>query len=104
MAEYREVVKQFKRMCESNCSNCHECPIESYRGFYHCWRWVSEDPEKSEELIMKWARENPPITNNDKIKEIFGLDFKSTFTASPWTLKWLDEEYKEPEDGRSNEN
>lgn len=98
MAEYQEVIKQFKRMCKSNCDDCLQCPIESYDGFSHCWRWISEEPEKAEELIMKWAKENPPITNNDKIKEIFGLDFKSTFTASPWSLEWLDEEYKEPKD------
>lgn len=104
MAEYQEVVKQFKRMCESNCSNCHECPIESYRGFYHCWRWVSEDPEKSEELIMKWAKEHPVKRNYHKFEETFGIN---PIRMDWWNTKgadWLMEEYKEPEDGRSNEN
>ena len=106
MAEYQEVVKQFKRMCESNCSNCHGCPIESYRGFYHCWRWVSEEPEKAEELIMNWAKNNPPVTNLDKFKEVFGFDplaDKHLMCGTP-IIGWFGKEYKEPEDGRSNEN
>lgn len=47
---------------------------------------------------LKRAKENPVKTNRDKFKESFGFDFKTTFTASPWTLEWLDEEYKEPKD------
>ena len=100
MAEYREVVKQFKRMCESNCSNCHECPIESYRSFYHCWRWVSEKPEKAEELIMQWAKEHPLITNRDKFREVFEFDISDLFTLgmSRDLQNWLEIEYKEPKD------
>ena len=98
MAEYQEVIKHFKRMCESYGDSCNGCPIEEQRGIFYCWRWITEEPVKAEEIIMNWAKEHPPITNNDKIKEIFGLDFKSTFTASPWTIEWLDEEYKEPKD------
>ena len=100
MAEYQEVIKQFKRMCESNCSDCRQCPIESYRGFYHCWRWISEEPEKSEEFIMKWARENPVKTNRDKFKEVFGIEFSDLFRLgiSRDLQKWLYKEYEEPKD------
>ena len=96
MAEYREVIKQFQRMCESYGASCDGCPVKKQRGIFHCWRWITEEPEVAEELIMKWAKENPVMTNGDKIKEVFGIDFKSTFNTSPWTLEWLDEEYKEP--------
>ena len=98
MAEYREVVKQFKRMCESNCSDCHECPIESYRGFYHCWRWVSEDPEKAEELIMKWAKEHQPVTNAEKFKEVFGYDPRLLAIWNNSSHIWFDDEFEEPKD------
>lgn len=105
MAEFTKVAKEYSRMCSAY-PDCNECPINKARDkTCVCRYWVLVvDPEKAEEVIMDWAKEKPPITNNDKIKEIFGLDFKSTFTASPWTLEWLNEEYKEPEDGRSNEN
>ena len=97
MAEFKEVMKQFNRMCDEN-KWCNTCQINTNRTIYTCFRWLTENPTKGEEIIMKWAEEHPLITNNDKIKEIFGLDFKSTFTASPWTLEWLDEQYKEPKD------
>lgn len=93
MAEYQEVIKQFWRICERYRADvcCGNCPLKDVRGVYHCWRWISEDPEKAEELIMKWAKNNPPITNRDKFKEVFGMDLVVTGDTS----KWLDEEYKE---------
>ena len=98
MAEFKEVIKQFNRMCEAQEKICDKCPVNKKRGLFNCWRALAFNPDEMEESVMQWAKEHPPITNNDKIKEIFGLDFKSTFTASPWTLEWLDEEYKEPKD------
>lgn len=97
MAEFKEVIKQFNRICEAQ-EICDKCPINKKRGLLTCWRALTVHPDEMEEAVMNWAKEHPPITNNDKIKEIFGLDFKSTITASPWTLEWLDEEYKEPKD------
>ena len=99
MAEFKTVMKEHDRMCRRFSSdNCKDCPMDKQRGIFACSRWIFDHPYEGEELIMQWAEEHPPITNNDKIKEIFGLDFKSTFRASPWTLEWLDEEYKEPKD------
>lgn len=100
MAEYQEVIKQFRRICEHYRADvcCANCPLKEERGIYHCWRWISEEPEKAEEIIMNWAKKNPPVTNGDKIKEVFGIDFKSTFNISPWTKEWLEEAYKEPKD------
>lgn len=97
MAEFKEVMKQFKRMCDGQ-KWCDNCQISDTRGIYACSRWLTEHPTKAEGIIMTWAEEHPLITNHDKFKEVFGLDFKTTFNASPWTLEWLDEEYKEPKD------
>lgn len=97
MAEFKEVMEQFKRMCDEH-KWCDSCQICDSRGLISCSRWLTENPTKAEEIIMSWAKENPPVTNRDKFKEVFGLDFKTTFNASPWTLEWLDEEYKEPKD------
>lgn len=90
MAEYQEVIKQFKRMCKS-IGNCERCPIKDHREIFHCWRWISEEPKLAEEMIMNWASENPPITNRMKFREVFGKDLIITGDTS----KWLDEEYKE---------
>lgn len=97
MAEYSEVMKQYKRMCNA-CVTCTECPVDEIKGFLTCLGALVDKPDEMEEVVMQWAKENPAKTNRDKFKEVFGLDFKTTFKASPWTLEWLDEEYKEPED------
>ena len=89
MAEYQEVIKQFKRMCRSFSNSCDRCPIKNHREIFHCWRWISEEPELAEEIIMNWAKENPSVTNRDKFKEVFGMDLVVTVDS-----KWLDEEYK----------
>lgn len=106
MAEYQEVIKQLHRICEHYRAEeyCVNCPIRKAQGIYQCWRWVSEDPEKAEELIMQWAKENPPITNADKFKEVFGCDPRLLAIWNSNSHIWFDDEFKEPEDGRSNEN
>lgn len=98
MAEFKTVMKEHDRMCHSFSCDCKDCPLGKQRGIFTCLRWIFDHPYESEELIMKWAKENPMKTNGDKFKEIFGFDFKTTFNASPWTLEWLCEEYKEPKD------
>ena len=53
---------------------------------------------------MKWAKEHQPVTNADKFKEVFGCSpFRIMLFNDDFT-KWFHEEYKEPKDGRSNEN
>lgn len=104
MAEYQEVIKQYKRMCEIYKDTCDGCPLEKPRGLNTCWRWCFEEPEKAEELVMNWAKEHQPVTNADKFKEVFGYRPFRIMLFNDDFIKWLHEEYKEPEDGRSNEN
>lgn len=92
MAEYREVTKQFNRMCESYGDTCENCLLQNPRGILTCWRWCFEEPVKAEKIIMDWAKENPVVTNRDKFKEVFGIDWWAINTAD-----WLKDEYKEPE-------
>lgn len=96
MAEFKTVLKEHDRMCRSFSGVCKECPLGKQRGVFTCLKWIFDNSYESEKLIMSWAKMNPMKTNQDKFKEVFGFDFKTTFTASPWTLEWLDEEYKEP--------
>ena len=100
MAEYQEVIKQFWRICERYRTDvcCGTCPLKEVRGVYHCWRWISEEPEKAEELIMDWAEKNPVITNDLKFQEVFGCKPYSITLFDDDFIKWLSEEYKEPKD------
>ena len=99
MAEFKEVMKQFNRMCDNH-KWCDTCQINENRGRYICDRWLTENPTKAEEIIMQWAEEHPLITNRDKFKDVFGIDISDLFALgiSRNIQNWLDEEYKEPKD------
>lgn len=76
MAEFIEVFKQRKRMCESytdqfgitHCEMCTMCKIPS------CSYYIFSHPQEAESIIMKWAEEHPIKTNADKFKEVFGVE------------------------------
>lgn len=102
MAEFTKVAKEYSRLCSAYPS-CHdldkECPMNKARDkAYVCRYWtLCIDPEKAEEVIMNWAKENPVKTNRDKFKEVFGFD---PVILDIWNQRggeWLFEEYKEPE-------
>lgn len=78
MAEFVEVIKHKKRMCKERA--CGLCEIgNGCMSGQHCNSYMMENPEKAEEIIMKWAEENSVKTNADKFKEVFGVDiFKDT--------------------------
>lgn len=77
MAEFQEVMKQAKRMCE-NCHVCKECPMDKFliECGESCSGSLRRYPQQAEEIIMKWAEEHPIKTNADKAKEIFGNDLQ----------------------------
>ena len=65
---------------------------------------MMEQPMKAEEIVMQWAKEHPHVTNAEKFEEVFGDRPFSIMLFNDDFIKWFQEEYKEPEDGRSNEN
>lgn len=66
MAEYAEVIKQFKRMCKSTtgfeCSR-GECPVMGYafgcENIGQCRKIAFERPDAFEGRVMAWAAEHP---------------------------------------------
>ena len=60
MAEFQEVCKHLKRMCERYGNNCFECPLDDndFCSRAACDR-TSETYKKAEEIIMSWAAEHP---------------------------------------------
>ena len=59
MAEFQEVMKQAKRMCEAQ-NDCEECPIfaECEGSGYISWECTA-DAEAVERKIMDWAAKHP---------------------------------------------
>ena len=61
VAEYTEVIKQFKRMCKSiSPAKCTrgECPMRC-ENIGQCRKVAFERPAKFEEQVMTWAAEHP---------------------------------------------
>ena len=59
MAEFQEVIKQYKRMCKS--TQCCKCDIYHSCGenLSRCPLFIYDNPQKVEEIIMRWAAEHP---------------------------------------------
>ena len=90
MAEFKTVVKNYKRMCDSY-KVCEGCPLTKDESI--CSRFMVEYPEKAEHTIMQWAARHPIKTNRDKFKEVFGVDFTEPLPGG--FNAWLTAEYKE---------
>ena len=61
MAEYIEVIKQFKRLCKSiNPAKCTrgECPM-GCENIGQCRKVAFEQPAHFAATVMRWAKENP---------------------------------------------
>jgi len=98
MAEFKEVIKQFNRMCEAQEKICDKCPVSKKRGLFNCWRALAINPDEMEETVMQWAKENPTKKNYQKFEEIFGVN---PILMDWWNTRgadWLMEEFKEPKD------
>ena len=66
MAEFREVVKQYKRFCEDQV--CTDCPLHGINDEMLCI--VFKNPVEAEKIIMDWASEHPAKTWLTMLKEV----------------------------------
>lgn len=102
MAEFTKTVKVIGRICNSVC-DCSECPIGKAKDGLEllCLPFMCRYPEKTEELVMKWAEDHPVMTNHRKFEEVFGMNlFKLLPDATGADIvKWLKEEYKGEKNG-----
>lgn len=79
MAEFVEVMKNRRRLCETY-NMCAECPMDKKNNKKNisCEYLFNSHHKEAEEIIMKWAEEHPIKTNADKLKvifkEVFGVE------------------------------
>ena len=71
MAEFQEIMRIHKRMCQSY-KVCAECCIYKIPNV-SCKTYIYKYPEDAEKLLLKWAEEHPIKTNAEKFKEMFGI-------------------------------
>lgn len=79
MAEFLEVIKIKKRMCETYSKGCFTCPMNYANNGekMNCTVFIYNHPVKAEKIIMEWADEYPVKTNADKFKEVFGFNIET---------------------------
>jgi len=61
MAEYKDVIQQFKRMCRYYNGSMDGCPLYCKGhgcNISHC-RMLAFEDKKFATVVMKWAKENP---------------------------------------------
>ena len=84
--EFIDVMNKFKRLYDKCCdgSNCdRKCPFyredEDYNGdlvdFCDKIDYFLEKPKIFEELVIEWDKENPKITNIQKVTELIKANF-----------------------------
>lgn len=75
--EYKELTKIMKRIHERGCANCPLSKINNGKCITYN-DLIIYHPDEIERICLEWAKENPEITNRDKlfqiIKETFGVD------------------------------
>ena len=107
-------IKENKRMCNSydGCINCPFNRANNNEMDYCIDTTNSEIVKKQVEIVEKWSKEHPIVTNAMKFKEVFGCEPYETMTiryCPPVAYRtskcmrnceeckvWWDEEWKEP--------
>lgn len=62
MAEFKEVMRQAKRMCDANGDTCLGCPLTSREGCVFIktpYNLTEEEAAKREKIVMDWAAAHP---------------------------------------------
>ena len=86
-------IKEYERMCNYYGYKCTECPIgiNNNNLNIYCFDFRNTYQKECVEIVSKWSNEHPQITNREKFREVFGIDFYDAMT----TLNWARNEYKE---------
>lgn len=59
MAEFAEIMKHAKRMCNKYCVSCKECPLDNSDCVTHWDGWTVENMLNFERIVMEWAAAHP---------------------------------------------
>ena len=98
--EALDYFKEARRMCKSY-PDCKGCPlINSPCGSIRCLEGRSDAEMQCEiKVIEQWSKEHPLVTNEMKVREVFGDNaVNSILVLPPSDIKrWLAEPYKERE-------
>lgn len=102
MSEFKNIMREYDRMCKG--MSCCNCPIASANNgkYISCNDLMRKFPEEAERIIMQWAKEHPVMTNRKKFEEVFGFNVATMFEVNRGNVEWLDSEYKEGGNEKTN--
>lgn len=83
MAEFTEVMRQYKRMCYGK--SCCDCDFYKFKTSINyqmaCLRFLKEYPIEAEALVMNWAKEHPVVYPT-------WMEWLTDVGAIPKTISW----------------
>lgn len=87
-----DYIREKQRMRQSF-NYCCDCPFKD--DSFSCNETEKNNPEKAEEIVETWAKENPEITNAIKFKEVFGESAEEVWSLLlPEFNMWLNRKYR----------
>lgn len=94
MAEFQEIIKQFRRMCwyYQRQVKCDGCPMVGC-NISQCRKLAFDRPDETEIIVTKWAAEHPEPqfpTFYDWLEKLMGSDRKLIVDDHDF-VRWLDE-------------
>lgn len=92
-----EFLKDHRRMCDSH-PNCDGCPLMNSPCLSSDWQELNDKALSAIVVaVTLWSRDNPPVTNETKFREIFGNNaVDSICSLYPSDIKrWLAQPYEE---------
>lgn len=91
----KATIYDYARMCRAT-EDCDFCPLNlSNNGtYFHCNVFIRNYPDKANEIIIKWCKEHPIKTRQDKLLKVFPnakIDNCGTSILCP---QWADKDFK----------
>lgn len=69
----KATIFDYARMCESINPKCECCPLSRHNNGtgIGCGGLLQQHPDKANEIILKWCKEHPVVTRQDRFLKMF---------------------------------
>lgn len=91
----KATIFDYARMCK-NITECEDCPLGTKNNGegIACSFLMRKAPGKANEIILKWCKEHPVKTRQDKFLEMFPNAKLDNCGTSILCLQWVDKDFK----------
>lgn len=67
----KATIYDYIRMCKSFEQDCGDCPLFTPNDGRSCRQVMEDTPNKANEIILKWCKEHPVETRQDRFLKMF---------------------------------